>query len=231
MRSMTPYRSGFFARLGGKLQDAGTNLLRRHGGSGTWIDVGAHLGEFTMGYAQSNPALTVFAFEPNWSVARKIMGRSANFMVFPMAVAEHDGLADFHVNTANHTSSLLPFDPEGLEKWKSSESLRVEATIRVPTIRLDTFMNLMGLTAVDHLKIDAQGADLAVVRSAGSRLRDIQNIKLEVDVNPVRLYQGSAAREETVGYLESQGFSLSSVETQSDGQEENLTFVRRTVPA
>jgi FkbM family methyltransferase len=224
---MTPYRSGFLARLGGRLQDAGTKLLRRQGGGGTWIDVGAHLGEFTMGYARSNPALTVFAFEPNWSVARKMMGQSANFMVFPMAVAEQDGLADFHVNAADDTSSLLPFDPEGLEKWKGSESLRTEATVRVPTIRLDTFMNLMGLSAVDYLKIDAQGADLAVVRSAGSRLHDIQKIKLEVDVNPVRVYRGSAGREETVGYLEGQGFSLSSAETQTDGQEENLTFVRR----
>jgi FkbM family methyltransferase len=225
---LKPYRSGFLARLGGKIEDLGTSLARRRSVVATWIDVGAHLGEQTIGFAQSNPGLTVFAFEPNWRVARKAMGKLRNFVVIPMAVSEEDGTSVFHVTKADEASSLLPFDAEGLGRWAGRELLRLESKIQVPTIRLDTFMNLMEIESVDYLKIDAQGADLKVLRSAGSRLRDVQNIQLEVDISPVRLYQGSPSFDEIVQYLNEQGFSLTDREIQIKGCEENLRFVRRT---
>jgi FkbM family methyltransferase len=192
-----------------------------------WIDVGAHLGETTMDLAVNHPEITVLAFEPNWNLSRRIMGRITNFLVFPMAVSEKDGLADFFLNAADFTSSLLPFDPNGLDKWKGPEDLRIESQIVVPTIRLDTFMRLMNIEKVDYLKIDTQGADFQVILSAGARLKDIRKIQLEVDLLPVRLYHGSVGKNEIVGYLKDQGFVLSHVEVQSQGQEENLTFVRK----
>src|ERR1700682_4045059 len=124
-----------------------------------WIDVGAHLGETTLEWAQSNPDIIVFAFEPNWNLSRQIMGQVANFLVFPMAVSEKDGLADFFLNAADYTSSLLPFDPGGLSEWKGDEDLRLESRMVVPTIRLDTFMRVMNIASVAFLKVDAQGAD------------------------------------------------------------------------
>jgi FkbM family methyltransferase len=193
----------------------------------TWIDVGAHLGEQTIGFAHSNPGLTVFAFEPNWRVAGKAMGKLRNFVVIPMAVAEEDGTSVFHVTKADEASSLLPFDAEGLSRWEGRELLRLESKVQVPTIRLDTFMNLMEIESVDYLKIDAQGADLKVLRSAGSRLRDVQEIQLEVDISPVRLYQGSPSFDDILQYLSGQGFSLADREIQIEGCEENLTFIRR----
>ena len=87
-------------------------------------------------------------------------------------------------------------------------------------------MNAMNLRTVDYLKIDTQGSDLAVVQSAGSRLRDVRKVTLEVDVTPVRAYQGSAGQAETLAYMQEQGFQLTEVESQTRGQEENLTFVR-----
>jgi len=154
------------------------------------------------------------------------MGRLANFVVFPMAVSEKDGLAEFYINSMDQASSLLLLDPEGLRNWKGSEALRVECKTVVPTIRLDTFMQSMEIQRMDYLKVDAQGADLAVIRSAGSRLKDIRKITLEVDVTPVRLYQGSGSRDEIVQYLRAYGFKLVSTNSQSVGQEENLTFVQ-----
>src|SRR5216684_1016730 len=123
----------------------GLEIRKKRPGTGEprkiWIDVGAHLGETTLGFARSNPDILVFAFEPNWSLSRQIMGQVANFLVFPMAVSEKDGLADFFLNAADYTSSLLPFDPGGLNQWRGSEDLRLESRMVVPTIRLDTFMH------------------------------------------------------------------------------------------
>ncbi len=210
--------------IGSALRNAGTKILRYAGVQGVWIDVGAHLGETTLTHAIQNPGLTVYAFEPNLCVAAKSIGRSPNYIVIPMAIAEIDGSAQFHINSTDQASSLLTMDDTSRRSWKGGEGLREESAITVPTIRLDTFMDLMRITWVDFLKVDTQGNDLAVVRSAGKRLREIRKITMEVDISPRRLYQGSPSKEEVLSFLQSAGFKLISCEQQSQGQEENLTF-------
>lgn len=213
-------------RLAGRLlRRAGNELLNQASIKEVWIDVGAHLGETTLTYAAHNPGLTIYAFEPNWELAAHLMGKLANFIVLPMAVSDRDGFAQFFLNVDDSTSSLLPLDPIGLANWKGGDSLHVEKNALVPTIRLDTFMQSVGIQRVDYLKIDAQGADFMAVRSAGSRLKDIYKITLEVDITPTRLYNGSASRDEIFAYMAQHGFTLTRAETQSFGQEENLTFV------
>ena len=225
-RNRGGFRSGFYRRLGRGFRELGTKFLRRQGINATWIDVGAHLGEASLTFARNNPGLRVFAFEPNWKLARQLIGEVPNFIVIPMAVSDRDGYADFFVNAADEASSLLPFSPDGFRHWKGGAELRVESKAVVPTIRLETFMANVGIQSVDYLKIDAQGADFSIVLSAGSRLRDIRMITLEVDVTNPRLYQGSAGRDRIAAYLKDQGYVLTEACAQSFGQEENLTFVR-----
>lgn len=193
---------------------------------GTWIDVGAHHGETTLHHATANPGLRVYAFEPNLSVAAKLMGRASNYFVIPMAVAEKNGIANLQVNEFDAASSLLPFNEASLKSWIGGEALKVNSIAVVPTIRLDTFMDLAAIQSVDYLKIDAQGMDLAVVRSSGTRLRDIAKITLEVDIKSVPLYSGAPSKDEVLAFLSEAGFSLVSAEKQTHGQEENLTFIR-----
>jgi FkbM family methyltransferase len=194
----------------------------------TWIDVGAHRGEKTLAAAQANPALRVYAFEPNLRLALQLVGLTPNFIVLPMAVAEKNGAADFYLNSFAAASSLLPMNPQGLERWIDGDLLRVVSTVSVPVIRLDTFLELAGIQQVDYLKIDAQGGDLEVVRSAGNRLKDIQQIALEVQIAPLPLYVGGSRKSTVIEYLLGAGFRLESSERQSHGQEENLTFCRGT---
>jgi FkbM family methyltransferase len=216
-------------RAGGMLERAGRRLRRVGGRREVWLDVGAHLGEWTFPCAAGDPTLLVYAFEPNLAVAARRIGVLPNFVVLPMAVAEQDGCATFYLNTFAAASSLLPLNPEGVKRWIGGESLRVERQLAIPTIRLDTFLNRMELGRVDYLKIDAQGGDLSVVRSAGDRLRDIRKIALEVQTTEIPLYSGAAGRTEVVAYLERAGFVLAGSECQNHQQEENLTFVNRTL--
>lgn len=211
---------------GRALRKAGSEILRRNGIEGTWIDVGAHGGELTLGQAQHNPGLRVYALEPNLRIAAKLMGRVPNYFVIPMAVAEKDGCADFYVNAFDGASSLLPFNEDALRSWIGGDALRIDAVVNVPTVRLDTLMYLLEIQSVEYLKIDTQGMDLAVVRSAGSRLQDIQKITLEVDIKPESLYMGAARKDDVLQYLGAAGFSHIQSEKQSNDQEENLTFLR-----
>lgn len=216
---------------GRALRKAGTELISLSSHKGTWIDVGAHRGESSLDFACRNPRLQVFAFEPNLHAAASILGRASNYIVLPMAVAETDGFAEFHINRIDDASSLLPMNEESRRSWVGGEVLQLERTITVPTIRLDTFMNLFSIQEVDFLKVDAQGMDLAVVKSAGVRLRDVARITIEVDVSPQPIYTGSHSKSEAMEFLEQAGFELIQEQKQTYDQEENLTFVRKRIPA
>jgi FkbM family methyltransferase len=204
----------------------------------TWIDVGAHLGEKTLEAARANPELRVFAFEPNLAVARKLFASPWNYIVMPLAVSEANGVVDFTFNADDACSSLLPLNPEGVEAWVEREEaggifrggewgLKETGHVQVPSIRLNTFMDIYGIQEVSWLKIDAQGHDLEVVKSAGIRLHWIERITLEVQITEIPLYQGASTKDEVLEYMEEMGFVLVSSETQSLGMEENLTFVNK----
>lgn len=209
------------------LRKAGRALLDWRSLHGTWFDVGAFRCEHTYRYALYNPSLRVFAFEPNMNLAAKLFGALPNVIVIPMAVSETDGCAEFHVTSNPESSSLLPINDANARQWIGGKDIQVATKTTVPTIRLDTFMNLAGIQTVDYLKIDAQGADLAVLKSSGNRLKDLRKIYLEVSVTPHPVYDGCASKREIVKFLEERGFELAGVESQSDGQEENLTFENR----
>jgi len=143
-----------------------------------------------------------------------------------MAVAEQDGAATFYLNEFEMAGSLLPLNEDALRTWVGVQNHKVERALTVPTIRLDTFMDLVGLERIDFLKIDTQGMDLAVVRSAGRRIRDIARIAVEVAVVPVPLYKGAPSKDEILTFFREAGFALVRTESQTYGQEENLTFVK-----
>jgi FkbM family methyltransferase len=212
---------------GRALRKLGSGLMESNSSKGTWIDVGAHRGEVTLGYARHNPGLRIYALEPNLRAAARLMGRAPNYLVIPIAVSENDGSAEFHLNAFDAASSLLTLNEEAVRSWVGVANHIVESTSIVPTMRLDTFMELVEIEKVNFLKIDTQGMDLAVLRSAGDRLQDIEKITLEVGVAPLPLYLGAPSKNEVIDFLDEAGFTLVGAEKQTYGQEENLTFIRK----
>lgn len=109
------------------------------------------------------------------------------------AAFDRDGKAAFHVVEPAYSSSLYPIDPEGAAQWKQPAGLPVMAntgSLMVDTVRLDSVMRRLGLERIDYLKIDTQGADMAVLRGLGDRLRDVGEIVMEVQLAPVEVYKG-----------------------------------------
>src|SRR5579872_1427292 len=212
------------------LRKAGRKLMDYRALQGVWLDVGAYKGEHCYEFALLNPSLRVFLFEPNLKQATALFGMLPNFFVVPLAVSETDGSAELNINSSAASNSLLPLDEQAVSKWSGATGLQTLEKVTVGTIRLDTFLNLSGIESVDYLKIDAQGLDLAVVKSAGDRLKDIHRICVECDVTSNPMYRGTPTKNETVEFLQSQGFALIDVLKQSDGQEENLTFENSAPP-
>lgn len=188
------------------------------------IDVGAHDGSvFSIPYAKDRNNL-VYAIEPIPALAEKIRSSGlTNLHVFCAAVGEQEGLATLYINQDSQTSSLLPNEAKG--PWLSyADNLKELETLEVSVIRLDNFMRSNCIAEVDLLKVDAQGYDLQVIKSAGDLIRKVKRIQLEVQVTP--LYTGSASKEEVVEYLEALDFRLVNTSLQTEGLEQNLEFIR-----
>ena len=128
------------------------------------------------------------------------------------------------VSTASMpASSLLAIDEAVRDTWSDGHLLHEERVIEVPTTRLDSFLQRYNIQHVEFLKIDAQGADFAVLRSAGDRLADIDRIQLEVAITLRQLYAGAADRETILAYMVGQGFELVETEAKSSGQKTSLS--------
>ena len=194
--------------------------------SRVWIDVGAYRGEASRQAALDDSSLVVHAFEPVPALFEELNRGPTNYHVYPVAVSDRDGTALFRLNAFVAASSLLPLDEAARLAWTDGHLLVEERKIIVPTVRLDTFMDGAGISEVEFLKVDAQGADFQVVSSAGARLKDIRKIKLEVAITPRQLYLGAADKATVTAFLEAEGFRLIDTERQSHNQEENLTFAR-----
>ena len=154
------------------------------------------------------------------------MGRLRNYVVLPIAIAERDGSAELQLNEYEQSSSLLAPDEAGMKSWVTEQRFKVVGSVTVPTMRLDMFINAVGLRSIDFLKVDAQGLDLEVVRSAGDRLTDVARVQLEATTVSYRQYEGAPGKSLIVDFMESNGFRLRREEVQSHGQEANLTFIR-----
>ena len=194
------------------------------------IDVGAYDGaEVTVPFAKSGEH-TIYAIEPIPDLAKKLEERSlSGVSVFNFAIDLQDGVASFFVNQDRQTSSLLPAVVS--ERWSDyAENLCQESVIDVPVKRLDTFIKENQIEEVDFLKIDTQGNDLNVIKSAGSSIHRVKRLSLEVQLTP--LYDGGSTKDDVIEYLEARGFRLSQSSLQTNGLEENLEFIRvnRFVP-
>lgn len=179
------------------------------------LDVGTSTGAPNSAiWLRNDPTRFVIAFEPNpFSYGALLTGRSKE--LFPK-YANHVG-ADrlfknfFPVNVAlgEKSSKGEPFycteGDAGTSSLNEPTRFGTKQLVTVPVIRLDAVLKRLEWKGhIDHLKIDAQGHDLKILRGAGSFLRN-----LIVCVSPewrVSGYKEAHGEQELRDYLSWSGF-------------------------
>ena len=152
------------------------------------LDIGANYGYFTLLAASLvGPAGHVYAFEPNPSVASRLLenvglNNFTNVRLHCVAVSNVPGTVEFHV-AAQHSglSSLRPLDGE------------TATTISVHAAAIDSFADEM--SHVRLVKIDVEGAELLVLEGMKELLRyDHPYVTLEVTDRWIRQMHGDASQ-------------------------------------
>jgi FkbM family methyltransferase len=169
-----------------------------------FVDIGANVGWHTaLASRVVGAAGEVFAFEPNPDNARLIAhtiehNGLTNVRLFPLALADSVGFAAFR--------SAIGSNGGFLGRGESG-SIDPSVTI-VPTMRLDD----IGLTRIDVIKIDVEGAEPIVFRGGLEALGQLQPVVVfEFSCEMTERVGGVAARDHLTMF-ESFGYELFLIE-------------------
>jgi FkbM family methyltransferase len=138
------------------------------------IDVGAHIGLYSLLASCANPRGRVIAFEPLPRVFARLQGnveanQRDNIQCLPMAVGQNEGIQDFYfapIDALPSSSGLNPrfFDNSGVP-FRSQP---------VPVVSLDAFCLSSRIERVDLVKIDTESTEAAVLEGMAHQLAESQ---------------------------------------------------------
>ena len=153
--------------FGGSYESAESRYLAsRISSDSVCVDIGANIGYFTLLMAKGASEGSVHAFEPiplNTSLlhASIELNGFTNIWVNQSAVGDRTGEISFVQSSDSAYSSLFDTGRKSPDR-----------TIRVPITTLDEYVSHTGITRVDILKADVEGAEGLVVAGASQLLRD-----------------------------------------------------------
>jgi FkbM family methyltransferase len=170
------------------------------------FEVGAADGADCLRYASLFPKARIFAFEPlPRSFAHLSSLGSPIVFAFQSAMADRVGKARFHVAGWPDSSSLLPPVDEG-RTFDACHRTRDRIDVDVETI--DHFCDSQGISRIDLLKMDVQGAETLVLDGARGMLERGAIGMIFTEVQFAELYAGAARFEDVAALLRRHGFRL-----------------------
>lgn len=144
------------------------------------LDVGAHVGFFTLLAGHANPEGRVCAFEPMPAVYERLMynvalNRLSNVECVASAVGDMNGHAEFY-----HVADGLPSSSSLSREFMSSAGGTLCCS-KLPVLTLDRFLREQAPGRVDLMKIDTESTEPQVLRGmAAALVRDRPAIFCEV---------------------------------------------------
>lgn len=126
------------------------------------IDVGAHVGEWSVVAVAANPSLRLHCFEPVSATFAQLQARGlpASAVLNQVGISDSVGSATFYIHPDNWMNAAyeMPFQP-------------VIAKETIPVTTLADYAEAHGLTWIEVIKIDAEGSDYDAIAGALPLLR------------------------------------------------------------
>jgi FkbM family methyltransferase len=171
------------------------------------VDVGANRGQFSLVCRRLNPQAAIVAFEPQEGPARTyraVFEKDARTRLHVSALAPQRGGMKMNISASDDSSSLLPISKLQTENFPGTGAVEVRSVSAGP---LSDFVNPAELGMSNLLKIDVQGFELEVLKSAEPLLSLFDKVYAECSF--AALYEGQALADEIIAWLEERGFRLS----------------------
>jgi len=170
----------------------------------TVIDVGAHVGQFSLLARRLFPAAKIIAFEPlkdGFDSLNENLAGTTNFQSFNVALGDTNGAQTMHRSEFAPSSSLRKMGQLHKEAYPHTAG-GSEETIAVKT--LDSALDELDVDGPIFLKIDVQGYEDAVLKGASKSLEKVDLLLIETSFFP--LYEGQLLFDDIYKALINQGF-------------------------
>lgn len=172
----------------------------------TVIDVGANVGQFAVAAIKLFPDVQVHSFEPQPDCVARLrehVTKLSNVTVYAFALGEREDEVTFHINSHNHSSSILPLAAAHRASFPDAREVG-EISVKVTT--LDKVFDHVELASPVMLKLDIQGYEAMALRGATQTLKRVDYVVLEASFKP--MYEGEPTFVEMVKLMEKFGFAL-----------------------
>jgi FkbM family methyltransferase len=174
------------------------------------FDVGTHTGEEASTYRQMFPAAAIHCFEPTPARAtalRAAFNDDPRVSIHTCALHRFNGTAVFRQYAADNANSLYAFDSRAGE-FIEEQYLAASGEVNVETRTLDSIIADLGLSRIDVLKVDVQGAEDDVF-AGGKQLLSSQSVRLIfTELLFVPVYAQQANAEDLIAFLHKSGYRL-----------------------
>lgn len=175
------------------------------------IDVGANSGQFASELRSAGYAGKMISIEPIAEAFQKLSARAAHdpdWTTICCAIGDSDGERTLHIAGNSASSSFLDMLPVHEEAAPGTAYVGDE---RVPVRRLDSLLpEYVWSGSRAYLKVDVQGYELAVLRGAGSWLKALAAIQMELSL--ARLYDDAPMADEVDAFVSESGYRLAGIE-------------------
>ncbi len=175
------------------------------------IDVGAHQGNFTTGIDNlcGIDRGVLVELQPARAALLRQQFLPPRFQVVQAAMSDQAGELELEINNFDATTSILKTKRDLPEL--AALDVRAIAKITCPAVTLDMVFHAAGLSNVDLLKLDVQGAEHLVIRGGQDTLAKTTMVWTEISFK--RLYEEACLYNEVFDLLTDAGFRLYDLET------------------
>jgi len=177
------------------------------------FDIGANRGQFARQLFANGYSGRIVSFEPLPAALTLLENAARPFgerwVVAPrVALCDKTGTVEFNINQSDATSSLLTPSGAAVERIPG---IRTQRAIKVPSQRLDEFIDYIRPADRLFIKIDVQGGEGLVLAGAGCALD--QAVGIVVELSLTSLYADQPIAFDILDDLRARGFEVYDIAT------------------
>jgi FkbM family methyltransferase len=164
------------------------------------IDVGAHVGVFTLKAAKRAKNGLIVAIEPhplNFVLLQSNIreNKLENVIALNIALADSNNWTRLYISKESGGHTIAPRETRGRE---------LDEFVKVRARTLDSVINELGIKKVDFIKVDAEGVELKVLAGAQNALKNSRGLRLAI-----ASYHYLGETREVSEFLALRGFTVS----------------------
>jgi FkbM family methyltransferase len=170
----------------------------------TVVDIGGHIGCFSVFAATKARNGKVYAFEPFFEnfemlLANRELNKRNNIVAENVAIGKEDGTFTFYIRPDELAKGEIAYNSGGHSFHLIKES---GISVEIPTISFDSMIRQCGISKIDFLKMDCEGAEFDIIYNASKdSLSKVSKIAMECHPHD------GHTKEAMVDFLERNGFT------------------------